>query len=135
MSDSLIVERDNGVVTLTLNRPDSLNSLDAELREALRDTLGELDTDPDCRAVLLTGAGRAFCVGQDLREHANILDSGTDDPLRAVREHYNPIAARLGACSRRGAPCRSSTGSMCASWIPRAPGQLRLGEGDRPITE
>ena len=100
MSDSLIVERDNGVVTLTLNRPDSLNSLDAELREALRDTLGELDTDPDCRAVLLTGAGRAFCVGQDLREHANILDSGTDDPLRAVREHYNPIAARLGALNR-----------------------------------
>lgn len=100
MSDSLVVERDGGVVTLTLNRPDSLNSLDADLREALRDTLAALDTDPDCRAVVLTGAGRAFCVGQDLREHVGLLDTGTDDPLRAVREHYNPIATRLGALGR-----------------------------------
>jgi 2-(1,2-epoxy-1,2-dihydrophenyl)acetyl-CoA isomerase len=100
VSDSLLVERDGGVVTLTLNRPDSLNSLDAELREALRDTLADLDSDPECRAVVLTGAGRAFCVGQDLREHVSILDKGTDDPLRAVREHYNPIATRLGELSR-----------------------------------
>jgi 2-(1,2-epoxy-1,2-dihydrophenyl)acetyl-CoA isomerase len=100
VSDSLVAGRDAGVVTLTLNRPDSLNSLDAELREALRDTLADLDSDPDCRAVVLTGAGRAFCVGQDLREHVALLDTGTDDPLRAVREHYNPIAARLGGLGR-----------------------------------
>jgi 2-(1,2-epoxy-1,2-dihydrophenyl)acetyl-CoA isomerase len=100
VSDSLIVERDGGVVTLTLNRPDSLNSLDAELRVALRDTLAGLDADPDCRAVVLTGAGRAFCVGQDLREHVAVLDAGTDDPLFAVREHYNPIATRLGTLGR-----------------------------------
>ncbi len=100
MSDSLLVEREGGVVTLTLNRPDSLNSLDAELREALRDTLADLDTDPQCRAVVLTGAGRAFCVGQDLREHVNLLETGTGDPLRAVREHYNPIATRLATLSR-----------------------------------
>ena len=100
MSDSLLVDRDEGVVTLTLNRPDSLNSLDAELRVALRDTLAELDTDPTCRAILLTGAGRAFCVGQDLREHVGVLESGTDDPLHSVREHYNPIAARLGSLDK-----------------------------------
>jgi 2-(1,2-epoxy-1,2-dihydrophenyl)acetyl-CoA isomerase len=96
----MVIERVGGVVTLTLNRPDSLNSLDAALREELRETLGELDTDPACRAVVLHGAGRAFCVGQDLREHVAILQSGTDDPMHAVREHYNPIAARLGAFSR-----------------------------------
>ena len=100
MSDSLQVTREGGVFTLTLNRPDSLNSLDAELREALRDTLAALDTDPECRAVVLTGAGRAFCVGQDLREHVGLLETGTDDPLKAVREHYNPIATRLGALGR-----------------------------------
>jgi 2-(1,2-epoxy-1,2-dihydrophenyl)acetyl-CoA isomerase len=100
VSDSLVAGRDAGVVTLTLNRPDSLNSLDAELREALRDTLADLDSDPDCRAVVLTGAGRAFCVGQDLREHVALLDTGTDDPLRVVREHYNPIATRLGGLGR-----------------------------------
>ena len=100
MSDSLQVTRDGGVVTLTLARPDSLNSLDAELREALRDTLAALDTDPECRAVVLTGAGRAFCVGQDLREHIGLLETGTDDPLKAVREHYNPIATRLATLGR-----------------------------------
>jgi 2-(1,2-epoxy-1,2-dihydrophenyl)acetyl-CoA isomerase len=46
--------------------------------------------------VVLTGAGRAFCVGQDLREHAAALESDSEDPLSTVREHYNPIAARLG---------------------------------------
>src|SRR2546423_10135836 len=100
MSDPLLLDRTDGVVTLTLNRPDSLNSLDAGLREQLRDTLAELDSDPVCRAVVLAGAGRAFCVGQDLREHVAILDSGTDDPMHAVREHYNPIAANLGRLSR-----------------------------------
>jgi len=100
MSDSLVIDRTDGVVTLTFNRPDSLNSLDAGLREQLRDTLAELDTDPACRAVVLAGAGRAFCVGQDLREHVAILDSGTDDPMHAVRQHYTPIAATLGALSR-----------------------------------
>ena len=100
MTDSLLVDRADGVVTLTFNRPDSLNSLDAALREEFRDILAELDADPACRAVVLHGAGRAFCVGQDLREHMAILETGTDDPLHAVREHYNPIAARLGALSR-----------------------------------
>jgi 2-(1,2-epoxy-1,2-dihydrophenyl)acetyl-CoA isomerase len=100
VSDSLLIDRAGGVVTLTFNRPDSLNSLDAALREEFRDVLAELDTDPQCRAVVLHGAGRAFCVGQDLREHMAILEAGTGDPLRAVREHYNPIGARLGALSR-----------------------------------
>jgi 2-(1,2-epoxy-1,2-dihydrophenyl)acetyl-CoA isomerase len=100
MSDPLLVDRTEGVVTLTFNRPDSLNSLDAALREQFRDTLAALDTDPGCRAVVLHGAGRAFCVGQDLREHVEVLEKGTSDPMHAVREHYNPIAARLGTLSR-----------------------------------
>src|SRR5258708_4357110 len=100
MSASLVVERDGGVVTLTLNRPEALNSPAAEVRQALRDTLAARATDPQCRAVVLTGAGRAFCVGQDLREHINLLETGTDDPLRAVRDHYNPIAAALATLGR-----------------------------------
>ncbi|HEX5542876.1 MAG TPA: enoyl-CoA hydratase-related protein [Micromonospora sp.] len=96
MSDPLLIERTDAVVTLTLNRPDSLNSLDVALKEALRDTLASLETDRSCRAVVLAGAGRAFCVGQDLREHVATLTSGSDEPLDTVRAHYNPIATRLG---------------------------------------
>ena len=94
MTDSLLVDRTDAVVTLTMNRPDSMNSLDVELKEALRDTLAALESDRSCRAIVLTGAGNAFCVGQDLREHARLLESGSTD-LDTVRAHYNPIAQRL----------------------------------------
>jgi 2-(1,2-epoxy-1,2-dihydrophenyl)acetyl-CoA isomerase len=97
---SLLIEHTDGIVTLTLNRPDSLNSLNRELKEALRDTLAGLDEDPQCRAVLITGAGRGFCAGQDLREHVATLDSGTTDPLASVREHFNPIATLLAGLGK-----------------------------------
>lgn len=95
-TEPLLVERADGVVTLTLHRPDSLNSLNTALKVALRDTLAGIEQDPECRAVLLAGAGRAFCVGQDLREHVTRLEQGDRDPLATVREHYNPIATMLG---------------------------------------
>lgn len=89
----------DGLATVTLNRPDSLNSLSVALKEALRDALTALSTDADCRAVLLTGAGRGFCAGQDLREHVETLNSGAD-PMRTVREHYTPIAELLGGMDK-----------------------------------
>jgi 2-(1,2-epoxy-1,2-dihydrophenyl)acetyl-CoA isomerase len=91
---TLLVDRNEAVVTLTLNRPEAMNALDVDLKEALRDTLGSLESDRSCRAIVLAGAGGAFCVGQDLREHAAQLESGHTD-LDTVRRHYNPIAQRL----------------------------------------
>jgi 2-(1,2-epoxy-1,2-dihydrophenyl)acetyl-CoA isomerase len=96
MTDSLLVDRTDAVVTLTMNRPDAMNALDVDLKEALRDTLAALESDRSCRAIVLTGAGNAFCVGQDLREHAQILASGATE-LDTVRAHYNPIAQRLAS--------------------------------------
>ncbi|MEV4344156.1 enoyl-CoA hydratase-related protein [Actinoplanes sp. NPDC049596] len=95
-TDSLLVDRTDAVVTLTLNRPTAMNALDVDLKEALRDTLAALETDKSCRAIVLAGAGNAFCVGQDLREHAEQLESGRTD-LDTVRVHYNPIAQRLAS--------------------------------------
>jgi len=95
VTEPLLVERSNAVVTLTLNRPAAMNALDTALKEALRDTLVELEHDRSCRALVLAGAGPAFCAGQDLREHATTLATGTTEPLDTVRAHYNPIAARL----------------------------------------
>ncbi len=99
MTDSLLVDRTDAVVTLTMNRPDAMNAMNVELKEALRDTLAGLESDRSCRAIVLTGAGNAFCVGQDLREHAQILASGSTD-LDTVRAHYNPIAQRLAAMGK-----------------------------------
>jgi 2-(1,2-epoxy-1,2-dihydrophenyl)acetyl-CoA isomerase len=95
VTDALLVERADGVATLTLNRPDSLNSLDTATKVALRDTLTALATDDEVRAVVLTGAGRAFCVGQDLREHVESLERGEGASLDTVREHYNPIVTAI----------------------------------------
>ena len=95
MTDVLLVERADGVATLTMNRPESLNSLSLELKEALVATVRDLSADESVRAVVLTGAGRAFCVGQDLREHQALLDAGDPAPLRTVEAHYNPIIVGL----------------------------------------
>lgn len=95
MTDPLLVERTDAVATLVLNRPESLNSLDVALKEALRDQLAEVAGDRTVRAVVLAGAGRAFCVGQDLREHVATLREDSGPPLSTVSEHYNPIARTL----------------------------------------
>ena len=85
---------DGAVATITLDRPDALNALTVELKLALRETLERAAADEAVRAVVLTGAGRAFCVGQDLREHADALAAG-DVELNTVRDHYNPIVRAI----------------------------------------
>lgn len=95
MSDVLLYDLTDAVATVTLNRPDAMNALDTELKTALRDALAEAAEDPAARAVVLTGAGRAFCVGQDLAEHAHNLDADPDAVWSTVPEHYTPIATAL----------------------------------------
>ncbi|NUR08752.1 MAG: enoyl-CoA hydratase [Nocardioidaceae bacterium] len=87
---------EDGVATVTLNRPDAMNSLDVATKVALRDAVTEAAQDDAVRCVVLTGSGRAFCVGQDLKEHVEILRSGTSDELfTTVPDHYNPIVTAL----------------------------------------
>ncbi|QSB14090.1 enoyl-CoA hydratase/isomerase family protein [Natronosporangium hydrolyticum] len=95
MTDPLLISRDGAVATVTLNRPDSLNSLDVALKEELLAQLRAIAGDTTVRAVVLAGSGRAFCVGQDLREHVDILSRAEAPPLDTVREHYNPLAQQL----------------------------------------
>lgn len=99
MTDPLLVTRDDAVATLTLHRPDALNALDTALKETLLARLREIADDPDVRAVVLAGTGRAFCVGQDLREHTAALDAvpaGQVPEPDPVRQHYTPLARTLG---------------------------------------
>lgn len=94
MNDPLLVDRSEAVTTLILNRPASLNSIDVSLKIALLDAVEEVAADPHCRAVVITGAGRAFCVGQDLKEHMASL-SAAEAPLDTVVEHFNPLVRKL----------------------------------------
>lgn len=95
MPDVLRLETSDAVATVTLDRPDAMNALDTELKVALRDTLAALAEDDAVRAVVLTGSGRAFCVGQDLAEHARNLRDDRDAVWSTVPEHYTPIATLL----------------------------------------
>ncbi len=93
---SLLRTDDGPVATITLNAPDRANALTTELKDALRDALLDVAGDPAVRAVVLTGAGKAFCVGQDLAEHAEALDQGgVDAAFATVEAHYNPITTAL----------------------------------------
>lgn len=96
MPQPLLFELSDGVATLTLNRPERLNALNRELRVALRDALQQAWDDPEVRAVVVTGAGRAFCVGQDLRDRDPDTAAPRADAIsRSVVEEYNPIASTL----------------------------------------
>lgn len=95
MSDTLLINRTDGVATLALNRPSSLNALSVELKEALIAGLAEVRDDPAVRALVLTGNGRAFSVGQDLSEHLAMLDSGDPTPMQTVHLHFNPIISGI----------------------------------------
>ena len=95
MADVLLLDRTDGVATLTMNRPESMNALSTELKDALVQALADVGADDSVRAVVLTGSGRGFCVGQDLSEHIQLLQAGDPAPLSTVTEHYNPIALSL----------------------------------------
>jgi len=82
------VDADSGVATVTLNRPEALNSLTVPMKQALLAAIRRLERDASVRAVVLTGAGRAFCAGQDLRER---LEPGAAPLGVEVRQRYNPI--------------------------------------------
>lgn len=94
MANTPVVEStDAKVRTIRINRPSRLNSLDLNTRTRLLAALQSAADDPDVRAVVLTGTGQAFCVGQDLRE----AQSAQDGPAmgQAVRDQYNPLVQTL----------------------------------------
>jgi 2-(1,2-epoxy-1,2-dihydrophenyl)acetyl-CoA isomerase len=94
--DPVLLDVAGGVATITLNRPDAMNSLDVATKESLLAAVTSAAEDPAARCVVLAGTGRAFCVGQDLKEHVELLRSGSSEELfTTVERHYNPIVTLL----------------------------------------
>ena len=90
------VDVDGAAATVVLDRPAAMNSLTTPTKVALLAALEQVAADEAVRCVVLTGTGRAFCVGQDLREHAAGLAAGSaEDVWRTVPEHFNPLALAL----------------------------------------
>jgi 2-(1,2-epoxy-1,2-dihydrophenyl)acetyl-CoA isomerase len=88
-------ERNPAVRVVRLNRPEQRNALTVDLKNSLVDALERAASDPDVRAVVLAGTGKAFCVGQDLGEHAQALREEAARAFDTVQDHYNPIVRSL----------------------------------------
>jgi 2-(1,2-epoxy-1,2-dihydrophenyl)acetyl-CoA isomerase len=100
------LSRDGAAAWIRLDRPATLNALDAAAKQALLDALAEVAEDPAVRVVALTGSGRAFCVGQDLRELASLYEGGSTPDFRTrLEEHYNPIVRLLTGMPKPTVAC------------------------------
>lgn len=92
MPNSIQLEQKNNLGIITLNRPGVFNSVTRELALGLQKALDDFAQNPDIRAIMIIGNGKAFCAGQDLQEAVEDNDISI---TRAVEEHYNPIVTRI----------------------------------------
>ena len=93
--ETVRLERADGVATLTLNRPDRLNSFTVAMYGELRAALDEVAADTAVRCLVLTGAGRGFCAGQDLADRAVAPGSEALDLGFSIENYYKPMLLRL----------------------------------------
>src|SRR5215467_8907580 len=95
--ETLLFESSEGVARVTLNRPDRLNSFTAGMHNELRDALERVKADASVRVLLLTGAGRGFCAGQDLADRAVRPGSEPVDIGASIERNYKPLVLSLRA--------------------------------------
>ena len=89
---SILFEIKNGVAFITLNRPDKLNSFNREMALLLQEKLDQCNDDLSVRCVVISGAGKAFCAGQDLEE---VVDPNGPGMQRILSEHFNPVIIKI----------------------------------------
>jgi 2-(1,2-epoxy-1,2-dihydrophenyl)acetyl-CoA isomerase len=92
---SVLVSLDSGVLTVTLNRPDKLNAFVPEMHELLRAAIDRARDEAEVRVVVLTGAGRAFCSGQDLSQRNVSPGAAPIDLSVSLGSNYNPLVRRM----------------------------------------
>jgi enoyl-CoA hydratase len=103
----LLVEKSGGIATVTLNRPTAMNALSRELRAAIAETFEALEADADVKAVILTGAGKAFCAGLDLKELGSGASTvggtiGDKDPVTSIGRFSGPVIGAINGVAITG---------------------------------
>src|SRR5215471_1549774 len=94
---NILYSFDNGIARLTLNRPDRLNSFTDAMHAEVRDALDKLKAEPSARVLLVTGAGRGFCAGQDLSDRAVAPGAAAVDLGASIERNYKPLVLALRA--------------------------------------
>jgi 2-(1,2-epoxy-1,2-dihydrophenyl)acetyl-CoA isomerase len=129
MADEVLTSREGAVLTITLNRPDVYNAVNRAMHEGLAAALEDA-AEPDVRAVVLTGAGRGFCSGQDLREFESLpggvraaLEETYHPNIRAIRALEKPVVAAIngpvaGAGLSLACACDVRIASANANFVP-----------------
>lgn len=100
MSETILVAQQNGVMRITLNRPERLNSFTVEMHAALAAAFDAAAESAACRAVLITGAGRGFCAGQDLSDRAVAPGAEKRDLGESLDLRYNPLVKKMRALKK-----------------------------------
>lgn len=95
MSEVVLCSISDGIAVFTLNRPDKLNALSFAVCDTLQALLDTVEADPEVGAVIITGAGRAFCAGADIAEFAPVVAAGTQTALREFVRRGQALTARL----------------------------------------
>src|SRR5262245_36231981 len=98
--ETILFDVSGGIARLTLNRPDRLNSFTVQMHTEVAEALGEVEQRNDIRVLLLTGAGRGFCAGQDLSDHAVAPGGSGVDLGESLENRYNPLIRRLMALKK-----------------------------------
>jgi len=103
----ILVEKTGELALVTLNRPQAMNALSRELRAAIAETFDALEADPDVRVAILTGAGKAFCAGLDLKELGQGADTvqgsvATRDPVSSIGRFSGPVIGAINGVAITG---------------------------------
>ncbi|MCJ8299991.1 MAG: 2-(1,2-epoxy-1,2-dihydrophenyl)acetyl-CoA isomerase PaaG [Pseudomonadales bacterium] len=106
MSNTIQYEVNKSIACITLNRPDKLNSFNVEMHTELQQVMQKVESDDNVRCVIITGAGRGFCAGQDLSDRA-VKSEGTEqsEPVdlgASVEKFYNPLIRRISQLDKPG---------------------------------
>ena len=111
MGSAVLYEQQDQIVTITLNRPEALNSINRQLKRELTEAILRYDADDDARVAIITGSGRAFCAGRDLKERADdnaagvqarASDSLGSDTLSLFPRTWKPLIAAINGYALAG---------------------------------
>jgi 2-(1,2-epoxy-1,2-dihydrophenyl)acetyl-CoA isomerase len=98
--ETILFEIADGAARLTLNRPERLNSFTVQMHEEVADALSKVEGDASARVLVITGAGRGFCAGQDLSDRAVAPGADGIDLGESLENRYNPLVRRLAALAK-----------------------------------